>query len=317
MRYRRLGRSGLKVSELALGGWFKEGVTCDERMLHRLLEEALERGINLIDLADIYGNGETEQLFGRLLKNYPRHQLVISTKCFWPMSQGINDCGLSRKHITESVNGSLKRLHTDYIDLFLCHAEDLETPLEETVRAIDTLIRQGKILYWGVCGWQQRSIQYVIELCEELNVPRPINQQLAYNLLERFPEQEQLEYAEHLGMGVTAWSPFAGGILAKSQSQFNQPNRQGTRSEVINSLWKLQDLDIRKSHRVLESFANLAQDASVTRAQLALFWILRRKEVASVILGMSSSEQLQDNLRVLELEISDDILTRLDQVFTL
>lgn len=316
MRYRRLGRSGLKVSEVALGGWFNEGVKNDEWMLNQLLGEALERGVNLIDLADIYGSGETEVLYGRLLKNYPRHQLVLSSKCFWPMSEGVNDCGLSRKHLMESVHGSLKRLKTDYLDIFLCHAEDPETPLEETVRAIADLIRQGKILYWGICGWQAQRVSDVINMCAELNAPQPINHQLVYNLLERHPERVHLKHSAELGLGVTAWSPLAGGILARNGRRRNASDKSMRSLELMSSLWRVDELRNHHADKVLAIFERLAQEASMTRAQLAISWVLRRQEIASVILGVSSIEQLQDNLAVLELNVPTEILNQLDQLFT-
>ena len=314
MRYRNLGNSGLKVSELALGAWFREDLSYDKNSINRLLGEALEQGVNLIDLADIYGQGETESLYGEVLKDYPRHQLVISSKCFWPMSEGANDRGLSRKHIMESVHASLKRLQSDYLDLYLCHAEDQETPLEETVRAMADLIRCGDILYWGVCSWRQHSLFELIQLCDQLNAPRPICHQIPYNLIESYPERELLNTSARLGLGVQAWSPFAGGVLARGLKQ-NLNSTQAQSNSTLDALWRLQANEKKSLEEYQRSFEAYAAEASMSCAQLALAWILRREEVSSIILGVSSLEQLVDNLKGLQRTVSPRILDGLSELF--
>lgn len=314
MRYQNLGNSGLKVSELALGAWFREGLSYDRYSLSHLLGEALEKGVNFIDFADIYGQGQTESIYGEILKDYPRHQLVLSSKCFWPMSEGINDRGLSRKHIMESVHASLKRLQSDYLDLYLCHAEDHETPLEETVRAMADLIRRGDILYWGVCSWRQDSLLELIQLCEQLNAPKPICHQMPYNLLEAYPEQELLGFSAQLGLGVQAWSPFAGGVLARGLKRVTSANTDP--SDLLpDALWRLQTNDKRPLENYQKRFEAYAKEASMTTAQLALAWILRREEVSSVILGVSTIEQMAENLKVLSQTVSPRILDELSQLF--
>ncbi len=315
MRYRRLGHSGLRVSEVALGGFFKDGYELSEWSLAQLTGEALERGVNLIDLADIYHQGKVESVYGKLLSSYPRHQLVIATKCFWPMSQGINDRGLSRKHLVESLHGSLKRLNTDYVDLFMCQAEDLETPLEETVRAMSDLIRQGKTLYWGVCGWSVKRLLQLNALCEQLNAPKPIAQQLAYNLFDRYPEREQLSMCAHLGLGVMTWSPFAGGVLAQGEiggesggiglnAQLKRAEQEMLESRYLNA----------NAADSLSRLEAISKEYGLTKAQLSLAWALRRSEVSSVILGVSSLEQLQENLKLYEHSVDAALLSRLDNI---
>ncbi len=310
MRYRNLGNSGLKVSELALGAWFRDGLTYDKTSLNHLLGEALEQGVNLIDFADIYGRGETESLYGELLADYPRHQLVLSSKCYWPMSEGANDRGLSRKHLIESVQGSLKRLQTDYLDLYLCHSEDHETPLEETVRAMADLIRRGDILYWGICGWRKASLIELFKLCEALNAPKPICHQMPYNLLESYPEQELLKVSAQLGLGVSAWSPFAGGVLARGPQGSQQQH-----ADLPDALWRLQTNQNINVNEYFERFEMLASDANMSKAQLALSWVLRREEITNVILGVSSLEQMTENLKVLGQTVSPRILTQLSVLF--
>lgn len=313
MRYRRLGNSGLKVSEIAIGGWFKEGEEIGERTLTDRVAEAFERGVNYIDLADIYGRGSVESLYGSLLKGYPREQLVISTKCYWPMSQGINDRGLSRKHLFESLHSSLRRLETDYVDLFMCHADDHETPLEETIRAMSDLIRQGKTMYWGLCGWSAERIFELHQVCEHLNAPKPIVHHIAYNLLERYAEREQLSLCSRLGLGITAWSPFAGGVLAHGNIVSNQgASELGEKTRIIESalLEARHDLPI-----LLKKLKESARESSLTMAQLSLAWVLRRPEVSSIVLSVSSQDQLIENLNLFQRDVDYSTLNELSQLF--
>ena len=323
MRYRRMGRSGLKVSEISLGGWFATPKQFDDHALTRLMSEALERGVNLIDLADIYDRGGVEERYGHLLKGYPRHQVILSTKCYWPMSQGVNDCGLSRKHLHESVHASLQRLQTDYIDLFHCHRFDQDTPLEETIYAIGDLIRQGKILYWGVCGWNEIQLQETHVLCKELNIPTPISHQLLYNLIERGAERQLMTASADLGLGVMTWSTLAGGVLAQThhtQGDTGNNEKNAWSDPVNNAVDQLKGnpgIDSSDCHSVLTRFTQVAQLSGVSPAQLSLLWSLRRPEVSSLIVGVSAAEQLKENLDIFELEISEDVWGTLDDLFPL
>ena len=322
MRYRRMGRSGLKVSEISLGGWFVSQKTIDDHKLTLLLGEALERGVNLLDLADIYDRGGVETRCGDLLRGYPRHQVVLSTKCYWPMSQGVNDCGLSRKHIYESVHASLRRLQTDYIDIFHCHRFDQDTPLDETIRAIGDLIRQGKILYWGVCGWNEIQLQETQRLCQQLNVPTPISHQLLYNLIERGVEREALSASATFGLGVMAWSPLAGGVLARAQNQ--RPVDLSPEKESWLTPWTYafdHSLDTTQSYietdNIVSTFIQMADKANLAPAQLGLLWALRRPEVSSLVIGVSSLEQLKENLKIFEHQVSEDTWGDLEELFPL
>lgn len=325
MKYRQIGRSGLKVSEISLGGWSSRDqlALLDERSLTHLLHEAFERGVNSIDLADIYAQGEVEALYGRLLRGYPRHQLVLTTKCYWPMSQGINDRGLSRKHIQESITASLKRLQTDYLDLYLCQRFDPDTPLDETVRALGDAIRQGKILYWGVCGWSIPQIEEAIAISDQLGVPRPINHQLIYNLCERGIEHELLPCSAELGLGVSVWSPLAGGLLAHPQGLLEVSDQ----SETWQKPWRLwldtlhgtqtgEDAEAQLNEWV-ERWVGVTKEMELSPAQLALAWTLRREEVATVIVGVSSTVHLQENLALYERSYRKEALEELDTIFIL
>jgi len=215
MKYRRLGQAGLKVSELSLGGWttFGESLT-DKQLTRDIITHAYESGINFFDIADIYAKGVSEEMMGAVLKDFPRHTLVISSKLYWPMSDEVNDRGLSRKHVMESIDKSLQRIGTDYLDIYFCHRYDEETPLEETVRAMDDLIHQGKILYWGTSEWSGTQIQAALDLCERYNLYKPQVEQPHYNMLHRDRvESEILPVTEPNGIGLVVWSPLASGVL--------------------------------------------------------------------------------------------------------
>ncbi|MFC1960032.1 aldo/keto reductase, partial [Chloroflexota bacterium] len=215
MEYRRLGTSGLQVSKLSLGGWTTFGeLVKDQQIARDIIVQAYDAGVNFFDIADAYAGGEAERQMGQILKQFPRHTLVISSKAYWPQSDDINDRGLSRKHLVESVEKSLGRIGTDYLDMFFCHRYDEETSLEETVRALNDLIVQGKILYWGTSEWTGAQIQAAVDLCEKYSLHKPIVEQPQYNLLVRDKvENDVVPVAEANGMGLVVFSPLASGIL--------------------------------------------------------------------------------------------------------
>ncbi len=217
MEYRRLGNSGLKVSALSLGGWTTfGGSVLDQEITRQIIVKAYESGINFFDIADIYARGEAEKMMGAVLQEFPRHTLVISSKVFWPMSDDVNDRGLSRKHIMESIDKSLERIGADYLDLYFCHRYDPETPLEETVRAMDDLVRQGKILYWGTSEWSGAQIAEAVGLARRYNLYPPQVEQPQYNLLHRRIEKEIIPVTSPNGMGLVTWSPLASGLLTNN-----------------------------------------------------------------------------------------------------
>ena len=300
MQYRRVGRSGLKVSTLSLSGRvaLEENVR-EVHQLKRLLSVALERGVNRLDLADIDGAGEGERLFGGLLADYPRHQLVLSTKCYWPMSQGINDRGLSRKHIMESVESSLKRLGTDYLDLFVCQAFDEETPLEETARAIEDLISQGKVLYWGVSGWSAESLYQACNLADRFKGYAPIAALPLYNLHERGVEQTLTPAAQALSVGLLPWSPLAGGSLV------------GVEPRAKDAAW-LAPWQTPEAQERSAALATLASELGHTPAQLAIAWLLSRPLVSSVTLHTTQEPHLRDALEAADLILTPDTLSALN-----
>ena len=316
MEYRRVGRSGLKVSALSLGGWLEVKYTEPTDLKH-VVHTALEQGVNFIDLADLYSHGQVESMYGQLLSHYPRHQLVLSSKCSWAMSQGVNDCGLSRKHIMESVHQTLKRLKTDYLDLFICHRFDVDTPLDETVMAMSDLIRQGKILYWGTSMWTASQLRQAHQIALRENAYAPIVEQPLYNLYEQGIHLELISTVRELGMGLTVWSPFAGGLLAgrskenlleatHSLPEFHQQSVQSWLHPWTDPL----------SQNQANAMFKIAQTYNVTSAQLALKWILKDQEISSVICQTSNPTHFQENAHVFSQSIPSEALNELDQIFS-
>jgi voltage-dependent potassium channel beta subunit len=312
MNYRRLGNSGLKVSALSLGGWttFGESLT-DPRLARDIIVKAYDSGINFFDIADIYAKGEAERLMGSILKLFPRHTLVISSKAYWPMSDDVNDRGLSRKHIMESVEKSLQRIGTDYLDLYFCHRFDEETPLEETVRAMDDLVHQGKILYWGTSEWTGAQIQAAIDLCERHNLYKPQVEQPQYNLLvRRKVEQDVLPVAERHGMGLVVWSPLASGLLTGKYDEALPEDSRLARIDWLRDNWYKGEMIA-----AVRALKPVADALGLTRAQLAIAWTLRQPGVSSAITGATRPAQLEETLKAVDVTLDAETLARIDQIF--
>lgn len=311
MQYRSLGRCGLKVSALSLGGWTTFGDSLkDQETVRSVVAAAYERGVNFFDMADAYARGECERVMGQVLKQFPRHTLVFSSKVFRPMSDDVNDRGLSRKHIMEGVNKSLQRIGTDYLDMYFCHRDDPETPLEETVRAMDDLVRAGKVLYWGTSEWPAAKIEDAIA-CAGNTLYRPQVEQLQYNLLTRARwEREIAPLAARHGMGLTIYGPLASGLLTGKYDAGIPETSRLARLGPQRELWYREEhLDrVRK-------FKQVADDQGATRGQVALAWLLGRPGVSSVITGATNLEQLQGNLKALDLTLSEQALKAIDATF--
>ncbi|MCC6905888.1 MAG: aldo/keto reductase [Anaerolineae bacterium] len=312
MNYRKVGQSGLKVSELSLGGWTTFGGSVTEKELARqLITSAYEAGINFFDIADIYDKGASEKLMGEMLVPFPRHTLVISSKVFWPMSDDVNDRGLSRKHIMESIDKSLQRIGTDYLDIYFCHRFDPEVPVLETVRAMDDLIHQGKILYWGTSEWTGAQITEAVHLAEKYNLYPPAVEQPHYNLLvrRRF-ETDVAPAAQKHGMGAVTWSPLASGLLT---GKYDDGVPAGTRLADMD--WLREDLYKPERIAKVRALKPIADDLGVSRAELAIAWALRHVAVSSVITGATKLAQLQSNLKAADVTLTDDVLGALDTIF--
>ncbi len=312
MSYRPLGRCGTKVSVFGLGGWttFGDSIT-DEGAVREIIQTALDGGINFFDIADVYGKGEAERTMGKVLGDVPRHRLVISTKVYFPMSDEVNDRGLSRKHIVESIDKSLSRIGTDYVDVYFCHRFDEHTPMEETARAMDDLVRQGKVIYWGTSQWSAGHLRQVHRLCDARNLYAPQVEQPHYNLLERWRfEREVRGVLDKLGMGAVVWSPLASGVLTGKYDDGLPP---GSRLDRIG--WLREDLFTSDRLERVRRCKAIADAAGCSRTQLALAWTVAQPGVSSVILGATSTEQLHENLAALAICLTDQTSDKLHQLF--
>ncbi|NLV74785.1 MAG: aldo/keto reductase [Chloroflexi bacterium] len=310
MKYRRLGNAGIKLSVLGLGGWttFGESIK-DAKLARQIITTAYDLGINFYDIADAYARGEAERQMGAILADYPRHTLVISSKLYWPMSDDPNDRGLSRKHIRESIDKSLKRIGTDYLDIYYCHRYDTETPLEETVRAMSDLVHQGKVLYWGTSEWSGEQIAQAVALAREHNLYGPSVEQPQYNLLVRERvEKEILPVVEPNGIGLTTFSPLATGILTGKYDNGLPEGSRLAREGGLRERW-YNEATVAKVKRL----EPLAKEAGLSRSQLALAWLLKKAGVSSVITGATKPEQVRENVAAVETELSDDLVKRIEE----
>ncbi len=308
MEYRKMGRTGLKLSEVSLGGWLTFGGQLDDETSFAILNKAVDLGVNFIDLADVYARGNAERVVGRWLKGKKRSDFVISSKVYWPMSDNVNDRGLSRKHIMESIEGSLKRLGVDYLDIYFCHRFDQETPVEEVVLAMTDLVRQGKILYWGTSVWEADQIEDAVELARHWLGYQPFVEQPRYNMLDRHIEDAIMPMCAEKGLGLVVWSPLAQGVLT---TKYLDGIPEGSRATY--SHWIKEDLTPENIERVKKLNA-LAGDLGLTMPQLALAWILRRPEISSVIVGASRPEQLEENVKASGVRLSDDVLEEIERI---
>ncbi len=313
MHYRRLGRSGLKVSEISLGAWLTFGQQIQEKTAEDLIHAAYDHGVNFFDNADIYANGKAEEVMGRTIKSLPREALVISSKVFWPTMPGPNGRGLSRKHIMESIHASLKRLDTDYVDLYFCHRYDPDTPIEEVVRTMNILIQQGKILYWGTSEWEASQVARAHGIARQHGLIPPTMEQPQYNLFHRQRvEKELMPLVKDLGIGLTTWSPLYFGILS---GKYNEGIPEGSRASQEDMAWIRERITPERIAKVRQ-LTTLAQELDITTAQLAIAWILRRKEVSSVITGASRLEQLDENLMAAEVaeKMTEEVIDRIFKI---
>ena len=313
MHYRRLGRSGLKVSEISLGAWVTMGAQIDERVSAELIHHAFENGVNFFDNADIYARGRAETVMGKAIQDLPREQLVISSKVFWPTMEGPNGRGLSRKHITESIHQSLNRLGTDYLDLYFCHRFDPDTPIEEVVLTMNTLIQQGKILYWGTSEWRASHIAEAYGIARQYNLIPPTMEQPQYHMFHRRRVESELSpLAESFGIGLTTWSPLASGILT---GKYNEGIPEGSRASLDSMSWIKENITQERISKVIQ-LSDVAAKLGISVAQLAIAWLLRRKEVSAVITGATKLSQLKENIAAREAtdQLDDFILEEIEQI---
>jgi aryl-alcohol dehydrogenase-like predicted oxidoreductase len=313
VKYRRLGRTGLWVSEISLGNWLTQGRTLDQGQTDELVKTAFDLGINLFDTADVYNNGKAEEALGSALKSLgiARKDIVLATKCYFPFSDRPNDKGLSRKHIFESVHDSLARLQTSYLDVMQCHRWDEETPLAETLAAFGDLVRQGKILYWGVSEWSGDQIRRACAIADEMGSARPISNQPRCHIYERYIEAEVVPASEELGLGQIIFSPLAQGLLTGKY----KPGHEfpaGTRAADPSSNQFILRLITPERLEQVQVMEGWAQELGITMGQLALRWCLRLPNISSCIIGASRPEQISENAAASGDSLPEDVIERID-----
>jgi aryl-alcohol dehydrogenase-like predicted oxidoreductase len=315
MKYRYLGNSGLKVSELTYGNWLTHASQIEDKAAHDTVHAALDGGITSFDTADVYANQAAESVLGDALKGLRREGLEIFTKVYWPVAEKKpNDTGLSRKHIMESINGSLKRLQTDYVDLYQAHRFDVDTPLEETMQAFADIVRQGKALYIGVSEWNAEQIRAGHKLSKELGF-QLISSQPQYSALWRVIEAEVIPTCKELGVSQIVWSPMAQGALTGKYKP-GQPAPEGSRGSderLGGMMGKYLSDEVLSRVALLEP---LAQALNLTMAQFALAWVLQNDNVASAIVGATKPEQISSNIEAVGVEIPADVMTQVSEILS-
>lgn len=296
MRHRQLGKSGLFVSEMAFGNWITHASQIADDSAIACVHAALDQGITTFDTADVYAGTEAERVLGRALRGQRREGLEIFTKVFWPTGHGYNDRGLSRKHIVESCNASLKRLGLDYLDLYQAHRFDHSTPLEETLRAFDDLVRSGKVLYIGVSEWRAEEIEAAIKIADQMGLDRIVSNQPQYSMLWRVIESEVIPTSNQYGLGQIVWSPMAGGVLSGKYKP-GMPHPAGSRAtnpeaQGFMSKWMTDEI-----LEPVQLLGPIAAQLGLTSAQLALAWVLQNPAISTAIIGATRPEQVRENVK--------------------
>jgi aryl-alcohol dehydrogenase-like predicted oxidoreductase len=313
MEYRHLGRSGLKVSEIAYGNWITHGSQVEEDAAKRCVAAALDEGISTFDTADVYAGTRAEAVLGRALHGVRRESVEIFTKVFWPTGPGSNDRGLSRKHILESAHASLRRLQTDYLDLYQAHRYDYETPLEETIRTFEDLVRQGKVLYVGVSEWRAEEIAAALKIADEMGFDRIVSNQPQYNMIWRVIESEVIPLCEQEGVGQVVFSPIAQGVLTGKYQPGSAPP-PGSRATDPSGSGFIQNFLTEALLLRVQELRPLAEQAGLTLAQFAVAWVLQNPNVSAAIVGASRPEQVRENVKASGVRLDPDLMRRIDDV---
>jgi aryl-alcohol dehydrogenase-like predicted oxidoreductase len=313
VEYRRLGNSGVRVSEISLGSWLTYGGSVAEEQARSCIDRAYEIGINFFDTANVYMRGAAEEIVGRALREFERDSYFLATKVYFPMEEGPNDRGLSRKHVTEQCHASLGRLGVDYIDLYQCHRYDENTPLEETLRALDDLVRQGKVLYLGVSEWTDDQISDALRIAKEMNLDRIVSNQPQYNMIQRRIEGGVIPLSEREGVGQVVFSPLAQGVLTGKYRPGDAPE-EGTRAADPESNRFMQQLMNEEVLSAVDELRSVASEADLSMPQLALAWVLRQDNVSSAIIGASRPEQVDDNAAASGVKLPADVLSEIDGI---
>jgi aryl-alcohol dehydrogenase-like predicted oxidoreductase len=313
MEYRHLGRSGLEISEIAYGNWITHGSQVEEDAARACVAEALEQGITTFDTADVYAGTRAEEVLGRALHGQRRESLEIFTKLYWPVGPGPNDRGLSRKHIMESAHASLRRLQTDYVDLYQAHRYDRETPLEETLRAFDDLVRQGKVLYVGVSEWRAEQIAAAVAIAGEMGFDRIVANQPQYSMLWRVIEAEVVPLCEKEGIGQVVFSPIAQGVLTGKYLP-GAALPQGSRATDASGSRFIKGYLTDDILTRVQQLRPIADEADLTLAQLAVAWVLQNPNVSAAIVGATRPQQVRENAGASGVRLDPALMARIDAV---
>jgi aryl-alcohol dehydrogenase-like predicted oxidoreductase len=312
MQYRHLGRAGVRLSAVGLGSWLTYGNQVDRDMSAATIKRAFELGVNFFDTADIYhvGAGETE--LGLALEGIERSDYVLATKVFWPMSDNTNNRGLSRKHIFESIDKSLRRLKTDYVDIYQCHRYDDETPLDETLRALDDLVTAGKVLYVGISEWKPEQVKAAVDYADEHDLDRLVSSQPQYNMLWRVIEKEIIPLCEKEGIGQVVWSPLAQGVLSGKYKPGEPlpPDSRGADERASGPIQGYLQDDVLTAVQALRP---IAEEAGITMAQMAIAWVLRQQNVTSAIIGATRPAQVEENVKAADIKLDAATLSAIDE----
>lgn len=313
MEYRHLGRYGVRVSAIALGSWLTYGHKTDEEEAIACVRRAFQLGVNLFDTADVYARGRAEEVLGKALAPLPRHEYLVATKAYFPVGDGPNDRGLSRKHVIEQVYSSLRRLDLDYVDLFQCHRFDEETPIDETLRAIDDLISSGDVLYGGVSEWSADNLADGLRVGRELGLRPLVSNQPQYNLLQRRIETNGvMELCDREGLGLLTFSPLAQGVLTGKYTSVEDVPPDSRAADPTGASFMrrwLTEENVAKAG----ALKAVAEAADLSLPRVAIAWCLRRPEVSSVIIGASKVEHVEENVSAVELTLDDDVLAAIDR----
>jgi aryl-alcohol dehydrogenase-like predicted oxidoreductase len=314
VNYRKLGACGLRISEIGLGSWITYGGQVADKAAKAVIRRAFDLGVNFFDTADVYENGRAETVVGAALKGLPRKDFVLATKCFFPMAEGPNDRGLSRKHIYESCNASLQRLGVDYVDLYQCHRYDESVPLEETLRALEDLVRWGKTLYVGVSSWSAAQIADAARLAEARGYAPLVSNQPVYNIINHDVEREVMARCAAEGLGLVVYSPLAQGVLTGKYKPGQKPPR-GTRASDNEANRFMRSMLNDQLLAKVAKLEPLAKGLGISMAQLALAWCLRRPEVSSVIVGATRPGQIEENVAASGVQLPAEVVAEIEKLF--
>ncbi len=320
MQYRRLGASGLKVSELSLGSWITYANQVDVTSAREMLAAAMDAGVNFFDNAEVYARGQSEIVMGEAIKalKWPRLNYIVSTKFFWGLEREGNTVNrmdtLNRKYLTQAIDGSLKRMQLDFIDLVFCHRPDPHTPIEETVWAMSDMITRGKALYWGTSEWSEADIRSAWEIADRHHLHKPVMEQPQYHLFHRKRvEQEYAALYDHIGLGLTTWSPLASGLLT---GKYRNGIPAGSRGALESMSWLAKGLTDEAKNAAVDQLEGIAAEIGASVAQMAIAWVAKNPRVSTVITGASNVGQLRANLLAVDVvpRLTPEILARIDEV---